>query len=192
MDSSGKGILMYTTPFASLRVPAVDDENMRQGLIDLATDIQYKCDRNLARLTELRRRRGAGVVSNSGIAVASGAVVTVAFNQERWDSDGYFDPGSNTIVTLTRGLWLVNATASFSGSGTLSWSLFDVAGSVYGNVIGKQNGPFATGITSLTWLAATGLFYSTGETLTMHVLQSSGGAGTLSSASLTVMKIGNL
>jgi hypothetical protein len=183
---------MYTTPYASLRVPSLDDTNMQQALIDLATDIQFRSSRNQARLDEIRRRRGVCVRASSGLAMGSGSVVTIQFTTEVWDTDGYFNPSSNTVVTLPRGLWMVTAGVVMDGSGSLTWSLMDVAGASYGNIAAKQNGPFASSVASSSWLSASGIFYTTGENVSMHALQASGGAGSLGSAVMVIYKIGNL
>lgn len=183
---------MYTTPFASLRVPEIDDVDINQGLINLATDIQFRAEANAARLAEVQRRRGVGLANTSSTALANGAVVAVPFNSETWDSDGYFNPGSNTIVTLTRGLWRVYASAQLLGSGTLSWALMDVTGSTYGAVFAKQTGAFAASVSSTANLAGSGIFYTAGETITMHVLQSSGGAGSIILARMYVMRLGRI
>lgn len=183
---------MYTTAYASLRVPHVDDTDMRQALIDLATDVQYRSERNAARLAELRRRRGVCVRASSGQSMGSGSVVTVQFTTESWDTDGYFNPASNTIVTLPRGLWMVYAGISMNGNGTLSWSLMTVTGSVYGNIIGNQNGTFSALATTLSWLSGSGIFYTNGETVSMTGVQASLGTGSLAGAAMIIMKLGNV
>lgn len=183
---------MFTTAYASLRVPTIDDLDMRQALIDLATDVQYRTERNAARLAELKRRRGVGVRAGSGASMGSGSVVTVPFTTESWDTDDYFNPASNTIVTLPRGLWMVYAGISMNGNGTLSWSLMTVAGSVYGNIFANQNGTFGGSITTLSWLAGSGIFYTNGETVSLTGVQASTGTGSLSQAAMIIMKLGNV
>lgn len=183
---------MYRTPFASLRVPSIDDTDPPQGLINLATDIQFKADVNAARLAEVRRRRGVALSSNAATALASGSLVAVPFDFEEWDTDNHFTVGSPTIVTLPRGLWLVYASALFIGSGSLSWSLMDVTGSVSGAIFARQNGTFAASVTSTSELSGSGMFYTTGENLTMHLLQSSAGAGSIVQAKFRAMRIGSV
>ena len=181
---------MYTTPFASLRVPDVDDTDMDQSLLNLATDIQWRLDRNLARLAELSRRRGILVNCYSSPSMGSGAVVTVPFDNVSWDTDGYFT--SSTTITLTRGLWLIAGSSSISGSGSLTWALTVVTGSTYGNILGKQNGPFSASVTSLSWVSGTGLLYTDGEDISMYSVQSSSGTGSMGITTLAAAKIGNL
>lgn len=181
---------MYTTPFASLRVPDVDDTDMNQALVDLATDIQWRADRNLARIAELSRRRGFLVQSTSSPAMPNGSIVTVPFDTVQWDTGGFLT--SSTVVTLTRGLWIIAAALSMDGSGSLIWSLMDVVGSTYGNVTAKQNGAFSASVTSISWLSSSGLMYTTGETISMHALQSSSGAGSMGLGYMAGAKIGNL
>lgn len=183
---------MYRTPFASIRVPDVDDVDMRQSIINTFTDIQYRVERNAARVAEIQRRRGAKVSAVYGTALASGAVVTVPWGAELYDSDAYVDLAvSTTNVVVPRGLFLVTASAIFTGSGNINTSQINIAGSVTSNIASTQGGPF--GSTSLAALSTVGLVYSAaGENITMTVYQISGGAGIISSAELTVAKIGIL
>ena len=183
---------MYRTSFASLRVPDLDDPNMDQALVDLATDIQYQTDRNAARVLEMRRRRGALVENTAMPAMASGAVVTAVFGDEVYDTDNYVDlVANNTRIVVTRGLWLVTGSVFALGGGDLNTLLLSIGGSVFGNITFNQNGPF--GSTSDGTSSASGLLYSTaGENVTMTVTQLSPGAGTLISARMAVAKIGNL
>jgi len=183
---------MYRTPFASIRVPDIDDVDMRQALIDAFTDIQYRTERNAARVAELQRRRGAAVSAVYGTPLASGAVVTVPWGAELYDSDAYVDLAvSTTNVVVPRGLFLVTASAAFIGSGNINTAQVNIAGSVSTNIASTQSGPF--GYTSLVTLSTVGVFYSAaGENVTMTVYQISGGAGIINSAEMAVAKIGIL
>src|SRR4030065_550510 len=106
---------MFRTPYGSIRVPDVDDVNMDQALVDMATDMQYRTDRNSARLAEVMRRRGVMVEAPGTTPMASGAVVTAIWSDVLWDTDDYVDlVVSTTAIVLPRGLFLITGSALLS------------------------------------------------------------------------------
>lgn len=182
---------MYRTPFASLRVPDIDDVDMPQGLIDLATDIQWRAESNAARLAEVKRRRGCYVESTSQ-TINHSSLTALSWVDTIYDTDGYVNiPSFPTRITVPRGVYLVTAGTQFSGTGNLNTAYLQIYTSVWGTVSVTQTGPISTPTASLT---TSGILYSpAGEYITVNCYQmSSVGAGTIFGGTAKVAKIGNL
>lgn len=63
------------------------------------------------------------VYRNAGTAIAHGGTVTMAFNTERWDTDGMHDNAvNNSRITInTAGKYEIGASIEVSNSGTTMW-----------------------------------------------------------------------
>lgn len=184
---------MYRTRFASLRVPEVDDTDQAQGLLNLSTDIQYAVDRNMARVDEIKRRRGVYLWSSLSTLFPNTTTTLVEWSDIDYDTDGYVDLSTSlTNVTVPPGVFLISGTIQLDFSGlTVNTMYALISGSTFGPIAINQFGPAAG--SAFVPISLVGLLYSqAGETVTMTGYQISGATVPLFNASLVVSKIGNL
>lgn len=183
---------MYRTPFASLRVPDIDDVNQPGALVNLAADIQYRTEANKSRVSEVKRRRGVYLNGVLSMPVPNSALTVVQWDSVNYDTDDYVNLSvSATNITVPSGVFLVTANIGVLSSAAINTLYVIISGTTYGTIAVNQFGPAAVATSAIVSLA--GLFHSPlGETVTVSCYQVSGAAGSLYSSRFTLAKIGNL
>ena len=184
---------MYRSKFASLRIPDVSDTDQARALQELSSDIQYLTQRNVDRLNELKRRRGALLqASTVAGAIPNMSLTTIQWDFSSYDTDGYFNPlVSTTNLNVPPGVFLVSTWFyPIPTSGGAKIVYIETYGSVSG-IVAKNQVEFSSALGAE--LSATGLTWSpAGETMTLRVIQGSGSTLSTYYATMAVAKIGNL
>ena len=110
----------------------------------------------------------------------------VTFNTEQYDNAGLF-PGTGTTVTMTTsGAYLVSFRGTFATNDT---GYRQARGIVNGavQVMGRSQNAGSTGAVAITFIGLYG--FAAGNTFTVSVQQSSGGALNITSSTLSIVKV---
>ena len=127
-------------------------------------------------LEALRNAPACRVFNSSAISVATGALVLLTFNSERFDNDGIHSTTTNTgrLTCVTAGAYLITGAFSFAASaaGSQRSGLVRLNGvTQIGNLDAQRNGASATSLTISTIYKL-----AVGDYVELGVFQDTGGS----------------